>query len=243
MEKQNTTHVEDVETSIKHDKADEQVESLLVGMGTNRIEAFSDGVFAIALTLLILDVKIPATSDITSERALQTFLLGQGASYFSFALSVIVIGIFWVAHHGLFHYIRRANRALFWMNILFLLCITFIPFPAALLGQFSHYRTAVVIYGASLAIAGIVLDTMRWYATSQHRLVDKDLDPQLIRAARRRNLTGPVIYLLGIAISFIPFNLSGISSVQVCLALYVLVPVLYILPGRVDNFWAGKRPV
>lgn len=154
MEKQDTTHVEDVVTSIKNDEADEQGGSLLAGMGTSRIEAFSDGVFAIALTLLILDVKVPTASDITSEKMLQGFLLQQGASYFSFALSVIVIVIFWVAHHGLFHYIRRANRALFWLNILFLLCVTFIPFPAALPGQFSHYQTSVVIYGASLAITG-----------------------------------------------------------------------------------------
>jgi uncharacterized membrane protein len=242
MAEHNVSNREDVVASKKIDGREEQNDSLMAGMGTNRIEAFSDGVFAIALTLLILDVKVPSASEIANEAMLQSFLLKQGPTYLSFALSVVVIGIFWVAHHGLFHYIRRANRALFWLNILFLLCVTFIPFPAALLGQFSGYRTSVVIYGASLAVTGVMLDVMRWYATSHHRLVDKDLDLQLIRAARRRNLTGPVIYVLGIIISFIPLTIAGIGGVQVCLALYVLVPIVYILPGRIDSYWSGKHP-
>ena len=127
------------------------------------------------------------------------------------------------------------------LNILFLLCVTFITFPTALLGGFSTYQTSVVIYGASLAVTGILLDMIRWYATHDHRLVDKNLSPQLTRTARRRNLTGPAIYLLGILISFIPINVFGFSSVQLCLALYVLVPIVYILPGRIDHYWAGKR--
>lgn len=216
--------------------------SHLVSVGPDRIKAFSDGVFAIALTLLILQVKVPSPSQITSEVDLQNFLLQQWPAYPSYALSVVIIGLYWVAHHGLFHYIRRANRMLLWLNILFLLCVTFIPFPAALMSEFSNYRTSVVIYGASLAVAGLMFDLMRWYATHQHRLVDKDLHPQVIRTARRRNLTGPLIYLLGIIVSFIPFNISGFSGIQACLALYVLVPIIYLLPGPTDSYWAGKFP-
>jgi uncharacterized membrane protein len=210
------------------------------GLSTTRIEAFSDGVFAIALTLLILSVKVPSTNTISNEAALQRFLLEQWPTYFSYALSVVIIGIYWVAHHGLFHYIRRADRGLFWLNILFLLCVTFIPFPTALLGTFSQYQTSVVVYGANLALTGIVLDGIRWYATSKHRLVDEKLDLQLIHSGQRRNLMGPLIYLLAIALSFLPFHLFGIGSVQLCLVLYACVPVLYILPGRIDAYWAGK---
>ena len=207
------------------------------GMNTGRIEAFSDGVFAIALTLLILEVKVPQISEISNEQALQHFLLVQWPSYLSYALSVVVIGIYWVAHHGLFHYIRRADRGLFWLNILFLLCVTFIPFPTALLGEFSQYQTSVVMYGVSLAITGIVLDGIRWYATSSHRLVDKDLSPNVSRAGRRRNLTGPLLYLLAIAISFLPIHVFDITGVQLCVVIYVLIPILYILPGRIDTYW------
>ncbi len=210
------------------------------GLSTNRIEAFSDGVFAIALTLLILNVKVPEPESINSEAALQHVLLAQWPAYLSFALSVVIIGIYWVAHHGIFHYVRRADRPLFWLNIFFLLCVTFIPFPTALLGEFSQYQTSVVIYGASLAVTGVALDLIRWYATSRNRLVDADFDVHLNRAGRRRNLTGPFIYAIAILISFLPIHIYSFSSLQICLALYVLVPILYILPGRVDDFWSGR---
>lgn len=211
-----------------------------MGLSTRRVEAFSDGVFAIALTLLVLTVKVPPVANISEEK-LQQFLLEQWPTYLSYALSVVVIGIFWVAHHGVFNYIKRADRGLFWLNILFLLCVTFIPFPTALIGEFSHYRTSVVIYGASLAVTGGVLDIIRWYATSGGRLVDKDLDARLNRAGMWRNLTGPAIYLFAIAISFMPFPLFGLSGVQVCLLLYLVVPVFYILPGRIDYYWARSE--
>jgi len=211
------------------------------GLPTQRIEAFSDGVFAIALTLLILEVKIPPLASIANDTALQTFLIKQWPTYLSYVLSVIVIGIFWVAHHGLFHYIKRADRKLLWLNILYLLCVTFIPFPAALLGEFSVYQTSVVLYGATLAITGILLNLMLWYATSGHRLVEPDIDPSLIRVAMIRNLIGPVIYSLAIAISFLPLHFFGLNSVQLCFALYALVPVLYILPGRIDTYWRQAR--
>ncbi len=176
----------------KDASVNERSNARLVSVGPDRIKAFSDGVFAIALTLLILQVKVPSPSQITGEADLQSFLLQQWPAYLSYALSVVIIGLYWVAHHGLFHYIRRANRMLLWLNILFLLCVTFIPFPAALMSEFGNYRTSVVIYGASLAVTGLVFDLMRWYATHQHRLVDKDLHTQVIRTARRRNLIDPI---------------------------------------------------
>jgi uncharacterized membrane protein len=147
---------------VKEAPVKEQSTVHLVSVGPDRIKACSDGVFAIALTLLILQVKVPSPSQIGSEAELQNFLLQQWPAYLSYALSVVIIGLYWVAHHGLFHYIRRVKRMLLWLNILFLLCVTFIPFPAALMSQFSNYRTSVVIYGASLAVAGLMFDLMRW---------------------------------------------------------------------------------
>ncbi len=131
------------ERSLQHDIKPRQVSS--AGLTTQRIEAFSDGVFAIAMTLLILEVKIPPLTSIANEAALQTYLIKQWPAYLSYVLSVIVIGIFWVAHHGLFHYIKRADRNLFLLNILFLLCIAFLPFPAAILGEFYEYQTSIVL--------------------------------------------------------------------------------------------------
>jgi uncharacterized membrane protein len=227
------------EISHQHDKSHHL--ALAGGLPTQRIEAFSDGVFAIALTLLILEVKIPPLGTIANDAVLRTFLIEQWPTYLSYVLSVIVIGIFWVAHHGLFHYIKRANRNLLWLNILYLLCVTFIPFPAALLGEYSGYQTSVVLYAATLAVTGILLNVMLWYATNGRRLVDSNMDPSLIRVALIRNAIGPVIYFLAIVISFIPLHLFGLNSIQLDFALFVLVPVLYIAPGRIDTYWRREH--
>ena len=143
------------------------------------------------------------------------------------------MGIYWVAHHNAFHYIKLSDRNLLWLNILLLLCIVFLPFPTALLGQYPEQRVSIISYAGTLVITGLVLQALWWYATSGCRLVDRDIDPRLVQRATRRNLTVPFIYLLAIGISFV--------SVPASLVLFLLVPVYYILPGRIDRHWA-QRP-
>ncbi len=207
----------------------------VVGLDSNRVEAFSDGVFAIALTLLIFNIKIP---QVHTEAALLRALSDQWLAYMSYALSVVVVGVFWVAHHALFHYIRRVDRPLLWLNILFVGTVAFIPFPSALLGQYGQYRSVVAFYGATLAIAGIVLDGMRAYAYNGRRLVDPTLGEDVSRGYRRRVRIGPTVYLAGIVIAFLPI---GPIASRISLVLYVLVPLLYTLPGRPDRHWTKSR--
>lgn len=125
--------------------------------------------------------------------------------------------------------IQRSDRTLLWLNILLLLCIVFLPFPMALLGQYPEQRISVIIYAGTLVITGLVLQLLWWYATSSYRLVDKEIDPKLVRRATRRSLMAPLIYLLAIGISFL--------SVQISLIFFIVVPILYIFPGRIDRHW------
>lgn len=202
-------------------------------LGTGRIEAFSDGVFGVAITLLVLNLQVPelAASAISSELVHK---LGElGPKFLIYALSFGVVGIYWVAHHNTFHYIKRSDRNLLWFNILLLMCIVFIPFPTGLLGQYPQQQVAVIIYGGTLVITGLVLQLLWWYATSGYRLVDRDIDPHLVQRATRRNLTAPLIYLLAIAVSFL--------SVEISLIIFVIVPVIYIFPGRIDQHWTGRH--
>jgi uncharacterized membrane protein len=152
-----------------------------------------------------------------------------------YVLSAVVVGIYWVAHHNTFHYIKRADRNLLWLNILLLICIVFIPFPTAILGAYPEQRISIVIYGGTLVITGLVLQLLWWYVTNGHRLVDKEIDPQLVQRATRRNLMAPLFYLLAIAISFL--------SIQISLVFFIFVPALYILPGRIDRHWTQKRRI
>src|SRR5215472_18906398 len=200
------------------------------GLSTNRLEAFSDGVFAVAITLLVLNLQVP---QVTSVSELVPRLGGLWPKLLSYALSFVLVGIYWVAHHNTFHYIQQSDRTLLWLNILLLLCIVFLPFPTALLGEYPEQRVSVIVYAGTLVITGLVLQTLWWYATSGCRLVERTIDPRLVQRATRRNLTAPLLYLLAIGISVV--------SVPASLVLFLLVPVYYILPGRIDRHWT-QRP-
>ena len=203
------------------------------GLSTNRLEAFSDGVFAVAITLLVLNLQIPQLASSLVSRELLPKLFDLWPKLLSYMLSFVLVGIYWVAHHNTFHYIQRSDRNLLWLNILLMMCIVFLPFPTALLGQYPEQRVSIISYAGTLVITGLVLQSLWWYATSGCRLVDRDIDPRLEQRATRRNLTAPLLYLLAIGISF--FN------VMASLILFLLVPVYYILPGRIDLHWT-QRP-
>ncbi|HLJ68549.1 MAG TPA: TMEM175 family protein [Chloroflexota bacterium] len=203
-----------------------------VGLGTSRLETLTDGIFAIAMTLLVLNLQVPQIPAALVTGRLPHALLDLWPKLLSYALSFVVVGVYWVGHHNQFHYIRRADRPFIWMNILFLMCIAFIPFSAALLGAYVHARIAVGIYGLNLVVVGAALYLIWWYATADHRLVDPDLAPTVVQAGGRRVLVGVVVYLLAVLLSL----LSTVLSV----ALYIAVPILYILPGRIDRHVMGR---
>jgi TMEM175 potassium channel family protein len=199
-------------------------------LDTGRVETLADGVFAIAMTLLVFNINVPS---LVHAAELPSKLFALWPRVLSYVISFVVLGVYWIGHHNQFAYIRRADRLFLWINILFLMCVAFIPFSAALLGQYPSQPIALVEYGANLIVVGAVLFVHWRYATSGRRLVDPKLDPALIRMASRRILRAPVAYVGAVALAFI--------SVPVSLAIYALVPLLYILPGRIDQYW-GRQP-
>ncbi len=201
---------------------------------TSRIEALADGVFAVVMTLLVLDLKVPVVAGPDAAAELPGKLFELWPRLLSFALSFVIAGVYWVGHHNQYHFIRRSDRVLLWINILFLLCVAVIPFSTALLGEYPQQPIAVAIYGLNLILIGLVLYAHWWYATADYRLVDHDIDPHLVRVAKQRILIAPIAYALAILLSFVGTALS--------LTIYVLVPVLYIVPGAVDRHW-HRRPV
>jgi uncharacterized membrane protein len=201
------------------------------GLPTNRLEALVDGVFAVVMTLLVLDITVPSPTQPHAAAHLLDNLLALKPTVLSYALSFVIAGIYWVGHHNQFAYIRRTDRPLLWINILFLMCVAFIPFSAALLGAYPGQRIAVIIYGANLIVVGLVLYLHWWYATRNHRLVDGELDSHVVRLATTRILMAPVIYVVAIGLSFV--------NTAVSIGIYVLVPVLYILPGHIDRHLLG----
>ncbi len=196
------------------------------GLGKERISAFSDGVFAIAVTLLVLDIKVPDPAQTTAAQ-LPGRLLHLWPELFSYALSFVIIGVYWVAHHLMLHPLKRADRTLLWINNLFLMCVAFIPFSAGLLGQFRHDRTAVAVYGGNLVLTGLALQSLWTYATRRGRLTDAPINPWLVRAGNTRTLGAIGINLAAIALSWV--------SPVISLALFWLVPISYVLLQSRDD--------
>lgn len=203
-----------------------RISRAVAGLTTERITAFSDGVFSIAITLLVLNLRIPIIPQSKVSGELLDQLGTQWPSLLSYLLSFVIIGIYWVAHHNMFHYIKRSDRPFLWINILLLMCVAFIPFPAGLLGQYPTQRISVIIYASSLILTNLMLSLLWWYATSNHRLVDQDIDPHFVRTVNRRNMTAPVVYLVSIGLSF-PSTLAS-------LIVFFLFPLYYIFPSHID---------
>lgn len=206
------------------------------GLGTSRLEALVDGVFAVVMTLLVLDIKVPLPVTSYNMAHLLQKLVALRPTLLSYAISFVIAGIYWVGHHNQFAYIRRTDRPLLWINILFLMCVVFIPFSTALLAAYPGQRIAVDVYGGNLIVVGLVLYLHWWYATRGHRLVAADMDPHVVHLAARRILMAPAIYLVAIGLSFVPAVSTAWS-----IGLYVLVPVLYIVPGHIDRHLLGRH--
>jgi uncharacterized membrane protein len=189
---------------------------------TGRVEAFSDGVLAIVITLLVLEIHVPqvAGEDGARWRALLGLLPIIGA----WAISFVFVLIYWVAHHYMFADLRRVDRGLLWLNGLFLFCISFMPFPAALQAVWFASRPATFLMSVVMLLAGVSFTLMRWYVSFGSDLMRADKSHEDRVHEMRRGLLNPVLYSIGVGMALIwPW---------VSLAIQVLVPVIYFLPAR-----------
>lgn len=190
-------------------------------LSTTRIAALADGVFAIVLTLLVLDLH-------AQHAATQAQLLAQlhalVPQLVAFAISFAVLAIFWYGHHMELHFIVRSDRVHLGITLGFLLTMTLVPFSASLLGRNPQLPLAAAIYAANLSLAGIVRYAHWIYASAGHRLVDPALEPGMIRYVRRIFLIVPLLYGVAAALAWI-----NTIAAFVCFA---LIPLLYVKPAR-----------
>jgi len=197
-------------------------------MPTTRIEAFSDGVFAIIITLLILTIQVPQIQGPDPAPALARSLAGMAPKFLSYALSFAIVCIWWVAHHHFFALLTKSDRGLLWLNSLFLFWLASVPFPAALLGDYPNQRIAVVCYGAVMALAGLSFSSMRFYAFYVGKLIIPDLDPTLLKRAMMKSAMNPLLHLIAVLLAWV--------NITVALALYVAIPLMFFLPTKLERF-------
>lgn len=181
------------------------------GRDLGRLINLSDGVFAIAITLLVLDIRVPAIPEDLVATELPGELLALWPKYLGYLLSFFGIGMFWNIHHSIFRSIRVYDRGLIWLNLLFLMFVAFLPFPTSLLGEYGDHQLPVAVYAGTLAISRLLLTAIYWYAAGGNRLVDEAQDPATVRFFLIRGLTIPLIFLLSIGVSFFSVSVAIFS--------------------------------
>jgi uncharacterized membrane protein len=171
--------------------------------GMGRILALSDGVFAIAITLLILEIAIPAT---TGHPDLPKALLELWPRYLAYVLSFVVIARFWVTHQLAFRLIGRHDAVLVWLNLVLLMFVAFLPFPTAVLGEHNGSPAAAVLYAAAVILAGTASAAYWWYASGRGRLLRPGVGRGQVRALRARGVSGPAFFALTLPVAaFAPY--------------------------------------
>ena len=195
-------------------------------LGLERLIFFSDAVFAISITLLVLEIHLPAVETLYSDAELFKHLTGMWQSYLAYILSFLVIGTFWIAHHRKFRYIKQYDGGLIFLNLLFLMIVAFIPFPTAVLSEYSGL-TATIFYALIMLLASLLMAAIWWYAARHERLIDPKMDAK----QRRRQFLAPLItagiFLISIGFAFLNQNLARLS--------WLLILVASLIVGRSDQ--------
>jgi len=184
-------------------------------MGTNRLEAFSDGVIAVIITIMVLELKMPRDTSIASLRSL-------APQFLSYLLSYLVVAIMWVNHHHMLHSARRADAFLLWSNITLLFWMSLVPFVTAWMGNNSHDPRAVALYGLVLTLCAASFLLLR-SAIIQHHLENQEM-VRYHRRIQSKNFFSLLLYLVSAPLAFV--------DVRISFAIFVLVALSYFLPER-----------
>lgn len=201
---------------------------------TGRLEAFSDGVFAVAITLLVLNIKIPGldlplsqlAAD-TGGKSLPAMLVAEWPMLVAYITSFATIGIMWLNHHRLFQHIKRTDTGLMLLNLLLLAFIVFVPVPTALLSEYLprlDLHTAAIVYTGTYVVTACCFNMLWRYASSHNRLLGKNIDAQSVAAISRQYMFGPVFYLIA-------FGLAWVNTLAAAIFCFILA-LFFALPGR-----------
>jgi uncharacterized membrane protein len=204
-------------------------------LGKNRIEALSDGIFAIAMTLLILEFHVPNLPPTASNVQVAPALLHLWPKFATYAVSFLSLGVYWIGHHNMYHAIRRADRVLLWLNILFFMFVSFLPFSTSVLNAFPQTQIAPLFFGANLTVIGWILYLQWSYASWQKEMFAPFVTPEYREMVSFRFFAIPVAATLTMLICF--------WSIEISLAIYLLLLPFYMIPGKMESHLTpGQTP-
>ncbi len=179
----------------------------IAGKDIPRIIAISDGVFAVAITLLVLEIRVPLLEEITSDKQLITAFLALSPKFLVYLLAFMTTGIFWTGHAAQYKHIVQSDRNLSWINLLFLLTVTLLPFTTAFLGDYTQLRFPIGIYWLNIFLMGFML-YIHWAYAFKHKFISQEAKDVVDKPIRRRILVAQSLYLLGALLCFVNTYLS-----------------------------------
>lgn len=188
----------------------------------NRVVNFSDAVFAFAATLLVLKIDLPQVSNPQLHTEFLNGLLMLWPQYVANIISFLIIGYYWLNHHAIFGQIKKFDNTIVWLNLIFLIFVSFLPFPIDLYGSYMMSPIVVAFYSASLAVVGYMLALIWWYATYTNRLVGEGFSKQHARYYLARNLIAPLVFTLAIPLVYIDPLLAQFSWLLVLIGLFII---------------------
>ncbi|MEI6854071.1 MAG: TMEM175 family protein [Bacteroidota bacterium] len=187
----------------------------------SRVETFSDGIFAIIITLLVLEIKVPHISDPDSAKELSASIVALLPKIIGWIISFFTIAVIWVNHHRLFKQYKHLDNGIFWWNAVLLLWTSFIPFPTAVIGDYPGNRGSVVLYGLVMSLMAASFSLMRYYVLRKPELLDETVDVAAFRLGTKMSVVfGPAMYILGI--------LAGFIHPYISFAIYLGIPIYFI---------------
>jgi uncharacterized membrane protein len=199
---------------------------------TGRVEAFSDGVFAIAITLLVLDLKVPRAESLPFGVSLWGYLVSQWPNFLAYVASFFTILIMWVSHHRLFNQIRRIDDVFMYINGILLLFVSVVPFPTSLLAEHIQHEsahTAAAIYAGNSVLIAVMYNFLWRYAAQNNRLLHENADPVFVKGVNRQYWFGPPLYLVAFAMAFV----NVLLTVAICIGLALFFALTGTLSRRI----------
>jgi TMEM175 potassium channel family protein len=197
----------------------------IAGRSVERLAALSDGVFAIAMTLLVLDLRVPASEAIHSDPDLWHALVALAPRLTMYVVSFMTLGIFWVGQQTQLNHLERSDRSLSWIHIVFLFGVSVIPFTTSLLAEYTMYRVALLVYWGNILLLGAAL-FFSWVCALGTGLVKADMPPEVSGAIKRRILIAQGLYAFGALLCVINtyWSIGLIVAVQLYYAIGPRIP-------------------
>ena len=183
-------------------------------LGLERIIFFSDAVFAIAITILALEIRLHNVDSSFTEKELTHALLTIWPKYLGYGIGFMTIGVLWISHHRKFRFIQRYDRNLMWLNLILLMFVAFIPFSTSIISEYGN-RTSTIFYAIVVSIASLASLCLWWYASNNSRLIDNTLDLRHIHHETQVSLAVFIIFTASIGLAYINADLAKFSWILI----------------------------